>query len=336
MNHGRQRNTVFQVITLLMVLVGLAYVVTRFDLLSLFPALAPEQVAEIVQSLLVIWLASLGLWLVLLIARLRSRRPGRRSGRAGQTTTMRQTRESTMQGQWRQPDVNSQWASANHDTRERIPSAERHPSLVMPVPAMAVEPHHQRASAAIPLTEWSLALLQELEWRRFEDLCRAFFDAIGLDARPLQSAPDSAASLQIWQTGSTAMNAVACTVPGAAIIQVDRIRALHAAQLHHQVQQAFFLGAGSLSAEAIAAGRSLDMVLMDGLTLIRRILALPPEQQETLLQLAVKGDFRSPTCPVCSRKMTLCSGDFKSFWRCSGYPECRCRMTPDGDGMLRS
>jgi hypothetical protein len=336
MSQGRQRNTVFQIITLLMFLVGLAYVVTRFKVTSLFPALTPEQTAEIEQSLLILWLISLGLWLVLLVAHLRSRRPSRHTGRRTRTTSLRQTRESTMQGQWRQPDVNSTWASTHHDTRERIPSGERHPSLVMPVPAIAIESHRHHISVTTSLTDWSVDLLQELEWRRFEDLCRSYFDAVGLDARPLDSAPDSAASLQLWQPGSTSMNAIACTIGGAATIQPNRIRALQEAQQRHKVQQAFLIGAGKFSSDAIAAGKDLGMILMDGPTLLKRILALPSKQQEELLQLAVKGDFRSPTCPVCSRKMSLRSGDFKSFWRCTGYPECRCRMTPDGDGLLRS
>ncbi|MEB0133898.1 restriction endonuclease [Actimicrobium sp. CCC2.4] len=332
MNQGSQRNTAFQIITLLMFLVGLAYVVTRLKVTSLFPALTPEQITEIEQALLILWLISLGLWLVLLVTRLRSRRPSRR----GRTTSLRQTRESTMQGQWRQPDINSTWASTHHDTRERITSSERHPSLVMPVPAIAIEPHRHHVSVTTSFTDWSVDLLQELEWRRFEDLCRSYFDTVGLDARPLDSAPDSAASLQLWKPGSTAMNAIACTIGGPAAIQVNRIRALQEARQRHQVQQAFLVGAGKFSSDAIAAGKDLGMILMDGPTLLKRILTLPPDQQEALLQLAVKGDFRSPTCPVCSRKMSLRSGDFKSFWRCTGYPECRCRMTPDGDGMLRS
>ncbi|MFT5589128.1 MAG: hypothetical protein ACI9ZF_001300 [Bradyrhizobium sp.] len=336
MNNDSQRNTVFPVITLLMVLVGVGYVVARFKLTSLLPALAPEQETWIVQSLLIIWLISLGLWLILLVERLRRNRPTRRSARQGQTSTTRQTRESTMQGQWRQADTNSRWAGNNRDTRERIPSTERHPSLVMPVPAIEVPPHHILSRAVIPLTDWSLELLQELEWRRFEDVCRSFFDAIKLNARPLESAPDSVSSLQIWQEGSTSMNAIACTVSGEVIIQVDRVRALHTAQQRHAVQQSFFLTAGHFSVEAISTARNLNITPIDGPTLLERILKLPQKRQEMLLQLAVKGDFRSPTCPVCSRKMDLRSGDFKSFWRCTGYPECRCRLIQDGDGMLRS
>ena len=336
MNHGRQRNIAFRVITLLMFLVGVAYVVTRFKLTSLLPALAPDQVAGIVQSLLVIWLISLGLWLMLLVGRVRRNRPRRRYARRGQASTLRQTRESTIQGLWHEPDINSRWTNTNHDTRERIPRIERYPSLIVPEPAIDMSPLHNLARATIPLTDWSLPLLQELEWRRFEDVCRHFFDAIKLNARPLESAPDSAANLQIWQEGSAAMNAIACTTGGEVTIQVGRVRALHSAQQRHAVQQSFFLTAGQFSTDAIATAKSLHITLLDGPALLGRILRLPHEQQEMLLQLAVKGDFRSPTCPVCSRKMDLRNGDFKSFWRCTGYPECRCRMTQDGDGMLRS
>ena len=335
MNHGSQRNTVFQVITLLMVFVGAAYVASRLELASLLPALAPEQVAWIVQSLLVIWLISLALWLVLLIGHFRRNRPTRHAIRQRQTDTLRRTRESTIQSQWREPDVNSKWASTNHDTRERITSMERHPGLSTTVSAIDIPPHHKLSRSIIPLTDWSLELLQEFEWRRFQDVCCNFLDAFKLSARPLESSPDSAANLQIWQEGSTAMNAIACTVSGEVTIQVDRIRAVHTAQQRHAVQQSFFLTAGNFSADAIATARSLNITLIDGPTLLRRILKLPQNQQEMLLQLAVKGDFRSPTCPVCSRKMDLRSGDFKSFWRCTGYPECRCRMAQDGDEILR-
>jgi len=48
--------------------------------------------------------------------------------------------------------------------------------------------------ASFDATKWTLELLRHLEWRRFEELCTAYFEALGFTASVTRSRADGAAA----------------------------------------------------------------------------------------------------------------------------------------------
>lgn len=343
---GRHAANPFGITTVVVIVVGIAYAVLRFGLIPFFPALGDDAVGAMATTLLVLWLGSILLWVAQLARRtlFRPAKSVQRKSRA--TTVMRSSmRNSTMQSQWQNADPLNTWADTNHDTRERR-SGMHSPGVIRSGHSFAhtnAIPTQSRQLAQDPAMRhpaapvcWTLDLLQELEWCRFEEVCVGFLRMLGMDAVATNAGPAGDANLSIRQSASAAPHAVGRTRAGVITVEVERVRALYAVLVHDQLKQAFFLTSASFSAQASAAGRGVGMILMDGPTMLKRIQALAPQQQEALLETAVRGDFRSPTCPACRRRMVLRSGDFKSFWRCTGYPECKERMAVSGDGTTLS
>jgi len=152
---------------------------------------------------------------------------------------------------------------------------------------------------------WSLELLRRLEWRRFEELCAAYYEvAEGADKPP---------------------SVVQCKPSSVYTVGIKPVRELRAAMAAAGVPQGVLLACGTFTSEAKEFSRGESIRLIDGGELLRKIGALAPEQGQALLKLATAGDFSTPTCPACGIKMTArtSSTEGRKFWGCLNYPRCK-------------
>jgi hypothetical protein len=155
---------------------------------------------------------------------------------------------------------------------------------------------------------WSLELLRRLEWRRFEELCTAYFEALRL-----AEGADQLSSI------------VQCKGWDVYTVGIKPVRELRAAMAAAGVPQGVLVACGTFTSEAKEFSRGENIQLIDGAELLRKIGALAPEQGQALLKLATAGDFSTPTCPVCGIKMTArtSSTEGRKFWGCLNYPRCK-------------
>src|SRR2546425_518793 len=152
---------------------------------------------------------------------------------------------------------------------------------------------------------WSLELLRRLEWRRFEELCAAYYEvAEGADKPP---------------------SVVQCKPSSVYTVGIKSVRELRAAMAAAGVPQGVLVACGTFTSEAKEFSRGENIQLIDGGELLRKIGALAPEQGQALLKLATAGDFSTPTCPACGIKMTARSSstEGRKFWGCLNYPRCK-------------
>ena len=152
---------------------------------------------------------------------------------------------------------------------------------------------------------WSLELLRRLEWRRFEELCAAYYEvAEGADKPP---------------------SVVQCKPSSVYTVGIKSVRELRAAMAAAGVPQGVLVACGTFTSEAKEFSRGENIQLIDGGELLRKIGALAPEQGQALLKLATAGDFSTPTCPACGIKMTArtSSTEGRKFWGCLNYPRCK-------------
>ena len=152
---------------------------------------------------------------------------------------------------------------------------------------------------------WSLELLRRLEWRRFEELCAAYYEvAEGADKPP---------------------SVVQCKPSSVYTVGIKSVRELRAAMAAAGVPQGVLVACGTFTSEAKEFSRGENIELIDGTELLRKIGALDPEQEQALLKLATAGDFSTPTCPACGIKMTArtSSTEGRKFWGCLNYPRCK-------------
>jgi len=148
---------------------------------------------------------------------------------------------------------------------------------------------------------WSLDLLRRLEWRRFEELCAAYFELQGFDG---------VVRCKAWSTQT---------------VGVQRVRELRAAMTADDAAEGVLVISGKFTREARDFAAKEKLSLIDGGELIARIAALVPEQAAALLQRATQGDYLTPTCPACEVKMVSCTSTEggRKFWGCPNYPRCK-------------
>jgi hypothetical protein len=193
-------------------------------------------------------------------------------------------------------------------------------------PLRAIEPLSSEltwvAPTKVDVTRWSVELLKRLEWRRFETLLAAYFEALEFRA---ETAPGSAVALKLFSEGATTPSIlVACQAWNVYSVGIRPVRELVEAMRAQGVGEGAFVTSARFTPEAQALAGKHNVMLIDGADLAAKIESLAPERAAALLALATEGDFLTPTCPACGVKMTARSNSphGRKFWGCVNYPRC--------------
>ncbi len=183
----------------------------------------------------------------------------------------------------------------------------------------------QKESSARPKLEWSLELIRDIEWKRFEDLCQKFYETKGIRSECTALGPDGGIDIRLYQDGERATSIVQCKAWGARFVGVKPVRELLGVMTHEKIEKAFFMTSGQFSDDAKEVARSNRITLIDGQMFLMMLKRLPAESQKTLLEFATAGDYTTPTCPSCALKMKKVAGKAgrPDFWGCSNFPKCR-------------
>jgi restriction system protein len=187
-------------------------------------------------------------------------------------------------------------------------------------------PHPLARLLKLDTSKWNLDLLKQLEWRRFEEVCVAYYEALGLKTRISGTGTEGGIDIVLYETRSDEPVSVArCKAWSAYRVGAKPLRELRKAMDQAKAPEGVLLTAGRFAPEAydFAAGERIRLV--DGAGLLDMIGALPPEQAAGLLRFATEGDFATPTCPFCSIKMVQrqSTKDGWKFWGCPNYPACK-------------
>lgn len=181
---------------------------------------------------------------------------------------------------------------------------------------------------------WSIELLREIEWKRFEDVCQQFYELKGIRSETTALGPDGGIDIRLYQDDSCkATSIVQCKAWGEKFVGVKPIRELLGVMTHEKIVKSFFMTSGYYSDDAKAVAQANRITLIDGDMLLMMIRRLPAEAQQKLLNFAVAGDYATPTCPTCGIKMKHVTGKEgrPDFWGCHDFPRCRQRL-----GMRRT
>ena len=180
--------------------------------------------------------------------------------------------------------------------------------------------------AKVDTSKWTLELLKRIEWRRFEELCVAYFETLGFSTRTAPSGADGGVDISLYAAGSeSASIIVQCKAWNAYTVGINPIRALRAAMTSGKYGEGVFVTSGRFTREARDYAAKEQIHLIDGAELLGKIAGLVPEKALALLKFATQGEFLTPTCPSCAIKMisrkSTQSG--RKFWACRNYPRCK-------------
>lgn len=189
-----------------------------------------------------------------------------------------------------------------------------------------IEPALQAASPP-KSTAWSLKLLRDLEWKRFEELTAAFFREKSYRAETQQSGADGGIDVKLYGKDSDRPIAVVqCKAWNTRQVGIKPVRELLGVITHEQVLAGIFMTTGEYTQEAIAFARDNPITLLTGELFLAEILEMPVESQQRLLAVATRGDYMTPTCPSCGIKLTHRTSQNGDFWGCKNYPRCKVKI----------
>lgn len=195
------------------------------------------------------------------------------------------------------------------------------------VQAERIEPRESPAIApAFPLRPdaWSLDVLDRIEWKRFEDLCCAFYREKGIRAETTALGPDGGVDIRLFQDDADparVTSIVQCKAWNQQV-GVKPVRELRGVMAHEKVAKAFFMAPNGYTDDARAFAAENRITLLDGKLILAMLQRLPADSSRRLLEFATEGDWTTPTCPKCGERMTARESKRGPFWGCTTYPKC--------------
>jgi restriction system protein len=174
--------------------------------------------------------------------------------------------------------------------------------------------------------QWTPELLKQLEWRRFEELCAAYFEALGFTTSVGPAGTEGGVDIGLHAKGAERPAAIArCKAWDAYRVGAKSVRELRAAMNAAKIDKGVLLTSGRFTQEAVSLAGKEGIQTIDGVALLDKMAALPAEKALALLKFATQGDFLTPTCPHCSVKMMSrkSTKEGRKFWGCRNYPACK-------------
>lgn len=176
-----------------------------------------------------------------------------------------------------------------------------------------------------PAQQWSPAVLDAIEWRRFEALCEAFFAQAGLATRSQSHGADGGVDIWLQSKHMSAPRIVQCKHWLGKPVGVKEMREFLGVMASNNLQQGTYVTSSTFTADALAFAKANGIQLQDGAALLKLIGLCTPEQQAALLEVAYEGEYWKPTCASCGIKTVERERkrDGSKFWGCSNYPRCK-------------
>jgi HJR/Mrr/RecB family endonuclease len=177
-------------------------------------------------------------------------------------------------------------------------------------------------------TSWTLKVIQDIEWKRFEDLSMGYYLEKGILAKATSLGADGGIDIKLYQDESgDATSLVQCKSWNRKQVGVKAIREFLGVLTHEKVPKGFFMTSGEFTDDAKAVAKANKVNLINGEMFLSMIKRLPEVSQKKLLALAIAGDYKTPTCSQCGIKMVKRESKRGQFWGCVNYPKCRQKLT---------
>lgn len=232
------------------------------------------------------------------------------------------------------------WLTHKSATTEvRLTSPQAAPSSGRPVPDSRPDTDTDRMidraysirtpqGAPVRPDAWCTTVFDVIEWRRFEAVIEALFQQAGFETTSKSHGPDGGVDVWLHKSGEP-VGLVQCKHwQGNNRVGVDKIRELRGVMAANNIRRGQFATSTTFTNEAEVFARENGVMLHDVNGLLNLISKRTPEQQKSLLAIALEGDFWRPTCVNCGVKMMERKrrNGGASFWGCPNYPRCKTMM----------
>lgn len=182
--------------------------------------------------------------------------------------------------------------------------------------------------------ELNVELLNAIDWKRFEEVCAAYFRGCGFDSETQPRGPDGGIDIRLFARNdrSAVANIVQCKQRNRGLVGPEPLRELLGVMTANGVPRGTFVTSSRFTEEACQFASENRIYLVDGKALVERMRERSASEQEKLLAVAIEGDYLTPSCPGCGIKLVERSNgkDNSAFWGCRNFPVCRYTMRRKG------
>lgn len=175
--------------------------------------------------------------------------------------------------------------------------------------------------------KWDLDFLMSLEWKRYEEICKELLtirENGKLKVELTKVGADGGIDLKITDRKNKLVGVGQCKAYNSKIT-VEKIRELFGIMASENTEKGYFFTTSSFTNDCIQFAKEKKIELIDGNEQIKIIQSFTQQQQNQLYEIATEGDYTTPTCPKCDKKMVKRIGKEKGneFWGCLNYPRCK-------------
>jgi len=183
-----------------------------------------------------------------------------------------------------------------------------------------------RPAEMVSVSRLTLETLQKLEWRRVEELSELYFNRLGWQARRSAVGADGGVDVLLSKDGQSKPSAcVQCKQRSNELIGVKFLREFYGVMVADGFTEGFYVTTSRFSSDAVEFAKGKSITLIDAEDLVRRVSALPDDQQAEIVRRVFRDDYMTPTCPSCDVKLIV-RGTDHPFWGCRNYPRCRTKI----------
>jgi len=179
---------------------------------------------------------------------------------------------------------------------------------------------------------WDETILPSIEWRRFEHVCTEYYRLIGFMAHQTNVGADGGVDIKLYERDSETpylpVAIVQCKFWNTYKVGVKLVRELYGIMSAEKVDNGILITSGEFTKDACEFAQGIKVELISGAHFLQWIRTMPENYQKQLLDIALEGDYKTPTCPQCDIKMVLRdkrtgNQNGEKFWGCVRYPRCR-------------
>jgi hypothetical protein len=168
---------------------------------------------------------------------------------------------------------------------------------------------------------FTVDLLAKLEWKRFEELVASYYSKTGVVAERTKSGPASPVNIKIsWKGEPRPFACVKCIARPAGLIDVRPVQELFTTISADDIRRGYVVSTGKFNVPARDYAEEKHLTLLPGDLLLEKLNALPDSARAELLQETTTGDYSTPSCPKCEKKMVR-SADDPERWQCPDHPD---------------
>lgn len=213
------------------------------------------------------------------------------------------------------------WKIGNEESYPKIPQTQTHTN---PTSEISLSDSECEPIGSDRLERFTQELLDQLEWRRFEMLVQALFQAEGLIASRIRAGADGGIDLTLRESLDGPVTAIVqCKAWKTYTVGVKPVRELFGVMHAEGVPRAYFFTSGHFTSEARAFVEGKPLDLINSNKLLFRLNALEKSKRDSILADITESDYTTPTCPSCDTKMVRRVSRHGEFWGCRSYPRCK-------------